>query len=61
MDQLANPFINALLVAIKLTGSRWVPVGVEGPRRVGHCVYCAGPCHGVTNMCEVRVWQEKGQ
>lgn len=31
----------------------------EGPRRIGHCVYCKGPCHGVNIDCETRVWLEK--
>lgn len=33
----------------------------EGPRRVGQCVYCGGPCEGVTTMCEERVWKESRQ
>jgi hypothetical protein len=31
----------------------------EGPRRIGQCVYCGGPCDGVTTDCETRVWQER--
>jgi hypothetical protein len=31
----------------------------EGPRRVGMCIYCAGPCQGVTVNCETRVWLER--
>lgn len=31
----------------------------EGPRRIGQCVYCGGPCQGVTTDCETRVWQER--
>jgi hypothetical protein len=30
----------------------------EGPRRIGECVYCKGPCQGVTVNCETRVYQE---
>lgn len=31
----------------------------EGPRCIGQCVYCAGPCNGVTTSCEERVWRER--
>jgi hypothetical protein len=31
----------------------------EGPRRIGHCVYCAGPCEGRTTECETRVYEER--
>jgi hypothetical protein len=30
----------------------------EGPRRIGQCVYCAGPCRGATANCETRVFDE---
>ncbi len=30
----------------------------EGPRRVGQCVYCGGPCEGVTTLCEERVFRQ---
>jgi hypothetical protein len=30
----------------------------EGPRRIGHCVYCKGQCRGVTVHCESRVYEE---
>lgn len=30
----------------------------EGPRRIGHCVYCAGPCQGLTTDCSSRVWTD---
>lgn len=31
----------------------------EGPRRAGHCVYCAGPCDGKTTECEDHVYRER--
>lgn len=30
----------------------------EGPRIVGHCAYCGGPCKGFTTECEARVFEE---
>lgn len=30
----------------------------EGPRRIGHCVHCAGPCAGATTQCEGRVFSD---
>lgn len=33
----------------------------EGPRRVGQCVYCAGPCNALTTSCDVRVYSERRQ
>lgn len=30
----------------------------EGPRRRGHCIYCAGPCTMSTTQCSVRVFHE---
>jgi hypothetical protein len=49
----------ALLDAIRMVGSKWIACGPEGPRRIGQCVYCAGPCDGVTVSCETRVWYER--
>lgn len=57
-----------MMAIIRHHGSHWPkmsiygPVGsipgIEGPRRIGWCVYCAGPCEGVTLSCETRVWQD---
>jgi hypothetical protein len=41
-----------------MNGADWATSGDEGPRRVGECVYCAGPCEGVTTMCESRVFED---
>lgn len=30
----------------------------EGPRRVGHCVYCKGHCIGAHLHCDSRVYKE---
>jgi hypothetical protein len=43
------------LLAITIDGRQAL---LEGPRRVGHCVYCAGQCIGATTHCEVRVFSE---
>jgi hypothetical protein len=54
-----NPRIGILLGCLEVAGSQGMVVtGKVGPRRPGHCVYCAGPCQGVTTQCEVRVWEE---
>lgn len=53
-----NPFVDAILGAIKLTGCKWVPVGDEGPRAKGYCVYCREQCYGTSKECESRVWNE---
>jgi len=50
--------VSAVLDAITLVGSKWVPTGSEGPRRIGHCAYCKGACCGVTANCDLRVWNE---
>ncbi len=31
----------------------------EGPRKIGECVRCAGPCEGATIDCEHRVYQDR--
>jgi hypothetical protein len=31
----------------------------EGPRRVGECVYCAGPCENALLGCAQRVYQDR--
>jgi len=47
-----------LLTRVRALGGTMGVYGDEAPRRPGHCVYCAGPCQGVTTQCEVRVWEE---
>lgn len=56
-----NPYIEWVLRQVELAGSMFEPMSLleEGPRRVGECVYCAGPCHGATGMCEWRVFADR--
>lgn len=51
-------YMRWVLGAVTVHGSKWEPIGVEGPRRPGHCNRCGGQCWGCTTDCELRVWNE---
>ena len=51
-----NPTVQFVLIQIR-NGIRGA-VGKEGPRTIGHCVYCAGPCELASRFCSVRVFGE---
>lgn len=53
-----NRTMAALLDAVTLVGSKWVPQGDEGPRMVGHCAFCKRQCRGASVDCETRVFKE---
>lgn len=53
-----NPYLRWVLTNIQQSGSTWVVIGVEGPRRPGHCIRCNAQCWGLTTDCEQRVWAE---
>ncbi len=54
-----NPAMYSLLLQLKVLGPHIIVSGDEGPRNIGHCAYCAGPCEGSTTGCEVRVYFDR--
>ncbi len=53
---------NDVVEWVRMLGSEWIPLyGDEGPRRKGHCVYCAGQCALATKQCSVRVFSESDE
>lgn len=52
--------ISSIMDLIRIHGSKWGAfLGKEGPRDIGHCVYCAGPCEGATGLCQMRVYADR--
>lgn len=48
--------VKSTLDTLKSNGTQWFPDAAEGPRNIGHCVYCAGLCEMATSECQARVW-----
>lgn len=54
-NKLGPPDVEDVLIRVRLYGKFMTVYGDEGPRDLGHCVYCASQCVGITQDCEPRV------
>jgi len=50
--------VSEVMKRVRIAGYAWPADGEEGPRNRGECVYCGGPCGGVTMNCEARVFHD---